>query len=41
VVYFLISWDPKVSLSLAGIPNPVVDDGKGLFLWWEELDNIL
>jgi len=33
-----IDGDSKVSLLLAGIVSPLVDDGISLFLWVDELD---
>jgi len=30
---FAIGWDFKLFLTMAGIASPLVDDGKGLFLW--------
>jgi len=40
VDFFLIGWDPKVSLILAGLANLLVDDGKGISHWGDELKNI-
>jgi len=33
-----IGWNSKVSLLLAGIVSKLVDDGKSLFLWGDQLD---
>jgi len=40
-VFLPIGWDSKVSLQLAGIASTLVDDGKSLFLWGDELDSFL
>ena len=38
--FFLSGWGPKVPLILAGLESPLVDDGKGLLLWEDEIENI-
>jgi len=38
VSVFPIGWDSKVCFPLAGIASTLVDDGKGLFLWGDELN---
>jgi len=40
VGFFLIGWDPKVPLILAGLASPLVVDGKGLLLWGDENKSI-
>jgi len=40
VGFFPIGWDPRVPLILAGLASPLVDDGKGLILWRNEIKSI-
>jgi len=41
VGFFPIGWESKVYLLLAGIASTLVDNGKGLFLWGDELNFII
>jgi len=38
VGFSTFGWDSMVYLLLAGIASKLVDDGKSLFLWGDELD---
>jgi len=40
VGFFPIGWDPMVPLILTGLVSPLGDDGKGLLLWGDEINNI-